>query len=123
MKFCKECNSIRKFEVFIRSTTKTDNISYTSNEIHYKAIKIIVDSIEIYIPLEGLLNKNFEVERVEKQILKIDKEWKKLVNKIEKPDFVTKAPKNIVEREKIKAEVLLKEIEKLKKYQRKVQNT
>lgn len=117
------CNSIRKFEVFIRSTTKTDNISYTSNEIHYKAIKIIVDSIEIYIPLEGLFNKNFEVERVEKQILKIDKEWKKLVNKIEKPDFVTKAPKNIVEREKIKAEVLLKEIEKLKKYQRKVQNT
>lgn len=68
----------------------------------HMAASAVVGDIELFIPLEGLIDLNKERERLEKEIAKtktlLDRADKKLAN----PNFVAKAPVHVIEAEKKK---------------------
>ena len=66
-----------------------------------KVISTVVEDITIYIPLEGLVEIEDEIKRINKEIGKIDKLIKKAEGKL-KSDFVDRAPLEIVHAEKEK---------------------
>ncbi len=70
--------------------------------------------MKILIPLAGLINKDAELARLEKEINKIqvnvDKTTSKLVNK----NFIDKAPAAVVEKERSRLTEMTKAIEQLK---------
>jgi valyl-tRNA synthetase len=60
----------------------------------------VVDELEIYIPLAGVIDLDLEKERLEKEIAKINIEIEKIDKKLGNKNFVEKAPAAEVERVK-----------------------
>lgn len=60
----------------------------------------LANELEISIPLAGLINKEAEMTRLEKEMAKIQIEIDKARNKLNNPTFVDKAPPAVVTQEK-----------------------
>jgi valyl-tRNA synthetase len=58
--------------------------------------------MEIYIPMEGLLDVSAEITRLKKEIAKIESSLDLLHRKLRNSDFVNNAPVEVVEKEKAK---------------------
>ncbi|MEC9465310.1 MAG: valine--tRNA ligase [Myxococcota bacterium] len=63
----------------------------------------VLESFEVAIPLKGLVNFAEEAERLEKSILKSQKEREKIVKKLDNKNFVERAPKEVVEKDRARA--------------------
>ncbi len=62
----------------------------------------VKDHLEVYVPLEGLLNVDSEIKRLGKDLQKVEKTISSLDRKLLNEDFIRKAPKSVVEKEKMK---------------------
>ncbi|HEX6592987.1 MAG TPA: valine--tRNA ligase [Bacillota bacterium] len=74
----------------------------TEMDVPEKAMSAVVTGAEIFLPLEGLIDFDKEIERLEKELEKWTKEVDRVQKKLANKGFVTKAPKKIVEEEKRK---------------------
>jgi valyl-tRNA synthetase len=63
--------------------------------------------IEIYVSLKGVLNIAAEIDRLKKEKAKIDKDMVALNRKLFNEDFLGRAPREIIEKEKGKHEELI----------------
>jgi valyl-tRNA synthetase len=59
----------------------------------------LVGHMKVLIPLGSLIDKQAELERLGKEMEKIEKDLSKAKTKLANPDFVARAPKNVVEQE------------------------
>jgi valyl-tRNA synthetase len=75
---------------------------------------IAAQGMEIYVPLEGVVDIESEIARLLKVSLKKEETFLVINRKLSNSEFTSKAPKEVVEKEKIKANELYEEIEKLK---------
>ena len=73
----------------------------------------VAGNIEIFIPLKGLINFEEEEKRLKKDIEKIEKELLALERKMSNKEFIEKAPKEVVEKDKARLEELLQKKTKL----------
>ena len=64
------------------------------------SIAAVIQNIEIYLPLEGLVDLKKEQEKLQKQISKLEKELKRVSGKLNNERFMANAPEAIIEREK-----------------------
>ncbi|MCA1826817.1 MAG: valine--tRNA ligase [Myxococcales bacterium] len=71
---------------------------------------------EIHLPMEGLIDFAAEKARVEKEIGAIDSELKKIQDRLGNPGFVARAPKEVVEKDRLRAEELGGKREKLARH-------
>ncbi len=77
------------------------------------AIKIVTDGIELYMPLEGLVNLEEERKRLEAEKLRLEGEVARCEKMLSNPGFVNKAPEAKVKEEKEKLEKYKKMLEKV----------
>jgi valyl-tRNA synthetase len=89
----------------IESTAKISDIM-VSDEVPM-SVTSLVDSMELHIPLAGLIDVSAERERLKKEQEKLEKEISRLMGKLTNEKFVANAPEDVV----------LKEKEKLQEYQ------
>jgi len=67
----------------------------------------LVDGLgEVFVPLRGVVDTVEVRKRLERDLSKVDKELTGVQAKLSRPDFVDKAPTEIVEKERHKAEAL-----------------
>lgn len=59
----------------------------------------LVGEMQILIPLAGLIDKEAELKRLNKEMEKLNRELSKCTAKLDNPNFTARAPKNIVEKE------------------------
>lgn len=87
------------------------------NNIPQDAVSAITQSAEIYMPLEDLIDKAKEIERLSKEKERLEKEIERVNSKLSNEKFISKAPPQVVEEEKSKGikykEMLDKVIERL----------
>ncbi len=88
-----------------------------SKDIPEDSINIMVEGIELYMPLEGLIDKEEEKKRLEEEKKRLEGEVARCEKMLSNPGFVNKAPKAKVEEEQEKLknykEMLEKVLEKL----------
>jgi valyl-tRNA synthetase len=93
---------------YIRSLAKAEEIQIGMNigkpEGSATSVK---SSMEIYVPLKGVLNIAVEVERLTKDKAKLNESIASLNNKLLNEDFLQRAPREIVQKEKVKYEELI----------------
>lgn len=66
----------------------------------------VLEDIEIFIPLQNVIDIEAEVKRLEQKLAKIEKELTLINKKLNNIDFIEKAPKEIINKEKEKMEEL-----------------
>ncbi|MCK4404332.1 MAG: valine--tRNA ligase, partial [candidate division Zixibacteria bacterium] len=79
------------------------------------AASAVIKDAEIFVPLEGLIDLEQERMRLEKEIARVTKLLEKTIKKLSNEDFLKRAPKQIIEKEKARREEYRKMVEKLNK--------
>ncbi|MCJ7578510.1 MAG: valine--tRNA ligase [candidate division Zixibacteria bacterium] len=79
------------------------------------AASAVIKDAEIFIPLEGLIDLEQERLRLEKELSKVTAFLDKTNKKLSNEDFLKRAPKNIIEKEKAKKEDYQRMVGKLAK--------
>jgi valyl-tRNA synthetase len=69
-----------------------------------QAASAVLDGVEVYLPLRGLLDLDKEIARVEKEIAQALQEKSRLEGKLNNPSFTAKAPEQVVAKEREKLE-------------------
>jgi valyl-tRNA synthetase len=67
-----------------------------------KAMSCVIRGAEIFIPMEGLVDLEAEVARLQKEKSDLEKEIASVRKKLSNHNFLAKAPKDVVEKEKQK---------------------
>ena len=84
-------------------------ISLLSDDKPQDSVAAILNCLEIYLPLKGLLDIDKEGQRLTKELTNMQKEIDRLLGKLNNAGFTAKAPADVIEKEQ----------EKLKEYQEK----
>ena len=85
------------------------------NGIPEDAIQIIADGIELYMPLEGLIDKEEERKRQEEEKVRLKAEVARCEKMLSNPGFINKAPQAKIDEEKAKLEKYKAMLEKIEK--------
>jgi len=101
-------------ERYIKSLVKIEDLVIDENLDKPKAsASAVVKGCDIFIPLEGLIDVNLERARIEKEISRLLNSYNGVRKKLENENFVSKAPAEVIEREKQKMNDWQKALEKL----------
>ena len=83
----------------LNKLAKLENINVLTNEDAPEAALALVGEMKVLIPLAGLINKDEELQRLSKDITKLEANIEKTRNKLNNPNFKDKAPVAVVEKE------------------------
>ena len=112
----------RMNRVYIESLAHTGKISFQSaGEKPKAAATAIVEGIEVFLPLKGLINLDDEEKRIKKEISKVEEEMTRTNLKLHNEEFLGKARLEAVEKEKEKARTLAEKGAKLQEGLERVQ--
>ncbi|OUR89427.1 valine--tRNA ligase [Methylophaga sp. 42_8_T64] len=78
------------------------------------AATALVGKMEILIPLEGLIDKGAEIQRLDKELTKLEKVIKQSSGKLNNANYVAKAPAEVVQKERDKLTELEQALSQLK---------
>lgn len=78
------------------------------------AVTIILPKAKVYIPMDELIDKNEELQRLKKSLETAEKEFKLASSKLSNEGFMSKAPQNVVDNVKKTYETYKEKIESLK---------
>lgn len=85
------------------------------------ALAAVTHEVEIYLPLEGLIDTDKEKARLSKEIENLKKFLGIIEKKLSNKGFTDKAPKEIIEKEEKKREEILGDLEKIQKQLERIQ--
>lgn len=74
----------------------------------------LVGEMEVLIPMAGLIDKEAELARISKALDKISKDYDRTEGKLSNESFVSKAPAEVIEKEKAKLQEFKMQMDKLK---------
>jgi len=73
------------------------------NAVPEDAVSAVIHGAELYLPLDDLIDYEKEMERLQKEKIKLEKEVERVLNKLSNAGFVSKAPASLLEEERQKA--------------------
>jgi valyl-tRNA synthetase len=113
--------SDHKFSEFLKNSERDLKSLAKMSEVHVienfeKTISAtaVVDGLEIQIPLEGMIDIEEEIARIEKELSKKQKITKGITAKLSNNKFLQNAPENVVNREKDKLINIQEDVKKMK---------
>lgn len=91
---------------YFKSLASASEVEIQDNKdgIPEDAVSVVIDGVELFIPLDELVDFEKEKERLNKERDKALAEIKRVEGKLNNPGFVNKAPAKLVEEEKVKKE-------------------
>ncbi|MEO0275331.1 MAG: valine--tRNA ligase [candidate division WOR-3 bacterium] len=119
--FLRWLGSSSKKNIFIERIEEIKRLSFI-NEVEFidtpikKCAFATCEGVEIYIPIEGIVDIEKERRRIENEIEELKKHVNKIKKRLMSEDFVQKAPKEIVALNEKKLNEFNEKIEKLKIY-------
>jgi len=117
---------IRSAEKHIMTLAGLTEVSYIQEKslVPEEVMSGVVEGIEVYIPLDDLLDYKAEYQRLEKEKARLEGEVQRICAKLDNPGFTAKAPEQVVavEREKVEKykDTLQKVTERLALVERKL---
>lgn len=90
-------------KAYFEQLARVDKLEFRpKSEKPKKAATAVVSQFEIFVPLEGLIDFDVERARLGKEIARIEKLLESLNTKLQNTEFINKAPRDIIGREKKK---------------------
>ncbi len=95
------------------SRANIENIGVTVDKPKGSSVAVRTH-VEVYVPLEGLLDIDLEIERIHKDMEKLEETASFLGKKLGNEDFVGRAPKEIVAKEREKYEDCMRKTDRVR---------
>ncbi len=94
----------KKGTAYFEKLASAQNVTVQSNKdgINTNSVNIVVDGAEIFLPLGELVDKDKELDRLNKEKTKLEGEIKRVEGKLNNQGFVAKAPQKVIDEEKEK---------------------
>ncbi|MFQ5706994.1 MAG: valine--tRNA ligase [bacterium] len=100
---------------YFEQLAKVNKLEISSKSQRPKhAASAVVNGLEIFLPLEGLIDFNVERARLKKEIGRLEKQLEGLNTKLHNKDFLAKAPDEVIDLEKKKKSDFESNLAKLK---------
>ncbi|MCI5147750.1 MAG: hypothetical protein D3923_19985 [Candidatus Electrothrix sp. AR3] len=61
---------------------------------------VLVDGVEVFVPLAGLIDVEAELEKLARERKKVEKDLQRVIGKLGNENFLSNAPDVVVEKEK-----------------------
>jgi len=122
----------KPLDIFIANASDSDKLRLQSNELFLKTLgrletitllstddttpasaSALVGSMEILVPMAGLIDKADELARISKALAKLEKDLVRTQGKLSNEKFVGKAPEAVIQKEREKLEQMEMEKSKL----------
>ena len=101
---------INDSKIIIQSLSKVDKIIFIEDDRKpKKSATVIKNNMEIFVPLEGLIDFNVESLRLEKRLEELGRHVSVAKKKLSNENFVKRAPKEVVAHEKQKLDDMIVE--------------
>ena len=102
-------------ETFLGSLAKLESVTVlTEGEEAPACVTNLVGEMELLIPMAGLIDKDAELARLDKQLEKTGKDLARVEGKLNNEKFVGKAPEAVIAKERAKLEEMQTTVAKLK---------
>ena len=88
-------------ELIIAGMTKIDGIEF-ADDIPAESIEKTMSGYKIIVPLEGLIDPEEELMRLQKELGDVENDIKVISSKLANDQFISKAPTAVIEKEKVK---------------------
>jgi len=112
---------LEKHTVYLKKLARLQSITWLNHgEKAPESATALVGNMKILIPMAGLINKEAELARLEKEILKIKKDLPRIEGKLNNPGFAEKAPQAVINKEKEKLTVLHSSLLNLQEQHKKI---
>jgi valyl-tRNA synthetase len=96
---------IRKYQSYFQRLARVSAIDQLKNGSKPKhSASAVVDGGELFIPLEGIIDLNTERDRIQKEMTRVKGMLESIRKKLSNENFVQRAPKEVVENERLKLE-------------------
>jgi len=93
---------VQKHRQYLIQLAKLESIDWAGDD-HPPCAMQLVGKCECLIPMAGFIDKSAELTRLQKEIGKLEKDLERASTKLQNPNYVDKAPKEVVEKEKTRA--------------------
>ena len=108
---------------FLKKLAKLDGIHWlAAGEQAPVAATALVGDLEILVPMAGLIDKDAELARLERETNKLEKDLARIQGKLNNKAFVDKAPAEVVEKEREKMQMQQQALEKLKEQAQRIRH-
>ncbi|MBN1949112.1 MAG: valine--tRNA ligase, partial [Candidatus Cloacimonetes bacterium] len=111
----KQIDLFHKYESYFRKLAKISELIVDVQLAQpVMSIAAVVQDIEIFLPLSGLIDLEKERQKLEKQVEQYDKELQIISSKLHNEKFLTNAPDHIIQKERAKYEEVEMKLSKTK---------
>ncbi len=94
---------LKNNKIYLQTLAKLDSIEVLEkNNQAPESATALVGEMKVLIPMAGLIDKNAELARLQKEMIKLKHEIKRLSGKLNNASFVAKAPEAVVANERKK---------------------
>jgi valyl-tRNA synthetase len=108
---------------YLKRLGRLESITWlNSDDITPESAIALVGELKILIPMAGLIDKEAELARLDKEIQKIKNDLPRIEGKLSNPTFIDKAPPEVIDKEKAKLADLLSNLNNLEQQQTKIQS-
>jgi valyl-tRNA synthetase len=105
-------NRIESHLAAIKRLARVEGVDYAS-DVPRDSAQIVIDEATFILPLAGVIDIRAERARLEREIGKIDDETEKIDRKLGNPQFVAKAPPEVIEEQRQRRDEAMARREKL----------
>ncbi len=99
-----DLEEIRAGERYMKSLANITEILFTTDkgQVPEEVMSAVIGGIEVFVPLDDLLDYQAEFDRLTKEKKKLEEEVSRVKSKLTNQGFVAKAPEKVIEEEKEK---------------------
>lgn len=110
-----------KHKAYLMKLAKLESITWLDNSDEApESATSLVGEMKLLIPMAGLIDKDAELKRLDKEIEKLTKQSKQLQGKLSNPGFTDKAPETVVQKERDKLAEIETALESLQQQKEKI---
>jgi valyl-tRNA synthetase len=112
-----KCAILLDHAVYFEKLANIESVTiHSSGEKPKEAASGLAGGVELFVPLEGLIDVAVEKERISREIGRMDGLLRSLEGKLSNADFAARAPREVVEKERQKKTDFEEKIAKLKQH-------
>jgi valyl-tRNA synthetase len=95
---------LARHQTLLTTLAKLESIQWINHENPPPAATVLVGELKLLIPLAGLIDKKAELKRLDREIQKMRKDLERVQAKLANPNYVGRAPAEIVAKERQRAQ-------------------